>query len=483
VRGPHAIAAPFPSPAGLTARRRVATTTIAATLFAVVALAMPSATARANGAFPDSENVLTPADRPQDILIVTNFGLISSGDGGQTWLWSCEQDGNALGSFYQLTPLPRNRLFTVTNQNLGYSDDRSCGWQTAGGAIAGQSITDAYLDPVSGTRVLAIGVANQMYSLFQSADSGTTFGPALYHAAAGTTMNGVEIAQSDGNVVYLAMRTSAGAPLLARSTDAGAHFTLNDLSANLGTGLLRIISVDPQDPNRVLMRFLGTEDQSLALTVDGGMSATKPVTINGDFNSFTRLPSGTILVGGVVEYSTKPGLFRSHDRGATFEMVPNPPAIRALSQRGGTVYGAADNFGDGYALGTSTDEGTTWHALMTYADVKAISPCLKTYCQTTCEAEVMVSLWTADVCTADAPVSTGAAGIGGTGGAAGSGGRAGSGGAGGSGGIPPVSMKHGGCAIAPGPAETSALGLTVLWLTAARRRRAGRRAMPTSGSN
>ena len=151
------------------------------------------------------------------------------------------------------------------------------------------------------------------------------------------------------------------------------------------------------------MRFLGTDNQSLALTVDGGTSATKPVTINGDFNSFTRLPSGTILVGGVVEYSTRPGLFRSHDRGTTFEMVANPPAIRALSQRGGKVYGAADNFGDGYALGTSTDEGTTWQALMTYADVKAINPCLKAYCQTTCEAEVMVSLWTEDVCTADAP--------------------------------------------------------------------------------
>ena len=130
-----------------------------ATLLVVLALLGASATARANGAFPDSENVLTPADRPQDILIVTNFGLISSGDGGQTWLWSCEQDGNVLGSFYQLTPLPRNRLFTVTNQNVGYSDDRSCGWQVSGGAVAGQSITDAYLDPVSGTRVLAIGVA------------------------------------------------------------------------------------------------------------------------------------------------------------------------------------------------------------------------------------------------------------------------------------------------------------------------------------
>ena len=452
----------------------------AAAIAALLALLSAPATARANGAFPDSENVLTPADRPQDILIVTNFGLIASSDGGQTWLWSCEQDGNALGSFYQLTPLPRNRLFTVTNQNLGYSDDRSCGWQVSGGAIVGQSITDAYLDPVSGTRVLAIGVASQIYSLFPSTDAGMTFGPALYQAAAGTTMNGVEIAQSDGNVVYLAMRTSAGAPLLARSADAGAHFTVNDLGASLGTGLLRIIAVDPQDPNRVLMRFLGTDNQSLALTVDGGTSATKPVTINGDFNSFTRLPSGTILVGGVVEFSTRPGLFRSHDRGTTFEMVANPPAIRALSQRGGKVYGAADNFGDGYALGTSTDEGTTWQALMTYAEVKAINPCLKAYCQTTCEAEVMVSLWTEDVCSADVPGSTGAGGTGGAGGGTGGGGRAGSGGAGGAGAggtTPPA--KHGGCDVAAAPGATSALWLALVWLAAARRRRA----TPTSGSS
>ena len=112
-------------------------------------------------------------------------------------------------------------------------------------------------------------------------------------------------------------------------------------------------------------------------------------------------------------------------------MVPNPPAIRALSQRGGMVYGAADNFGDGYALGTSTDEGTTWQALMTYADVKAINPCLKAHCQTTCEAEVEVSLWTGG------RLLGGRAGFDGRGGqrrhavGQGSGGRAGSGGAGG----------------------------------------------------
>ena len=430
------------------------------------ALATPAA-ARANGAFPDSESILTPADRPQDIILVTNFGLITSTDGGKTWLWSCEQDGNVLGAFYQLTPAPRNRLLTVTNQNLGYSDDRSCGWQIAGGAVAGQSITDAYLDPVTGTRVMAIGVASQIYSLFPSTDTGTTFGPALYQTTAGTTMNGVEIAPSDGNVVYIAMRAPAGAPLLGRSDDGGAHFTIHDLSANLGSGLLRIISVDPEDPNRVLMRFLTADDQSLALTTDGGVSATKPLTINGDFKAFTRLPSGTILLGAMVEYNSIPGLFRSRDQGATFEAITNPPSIRALSQRAGKVYAAADNFGDGFAIGTSTDEGTTWQSFMSYSDVKAINPCLKAACQDVCGMEVGMTVWPADVCSADAPGSTGTAGSGG----GGTGGAGGSSGAGGTGGTHPP-PKHGGCDVAGSAGARSAVALLLLVIAAALRGRA-----------
>ena len=39
---------------------------------------------------------------------------------------------------------------------------------------------------------------------------------------------------------------------------------------------MRIIAIDPQDPDRVLFRFLGANDQSIALTVDGGITARKP---------------------------------------------------------------------------------------------------------------------------------------------------------------------------------------------------------------
>jgi hypothetical protein len=37
-------------------------------------------------------------------------------------------------------------------------------------------------------------------------------------------MNGVEIAPSDGNVVYLAMRAPDGRAVLGRIDDGGAHF-------------------------------------------------------------------------------------------------------------------------------------------------------------------------------------------------------------------------------------------------------------------
>jgi len=446
----------------------------ASTLAALFLLLAPTA-ARANGAFPDSESILTPADRPQEIVLVTNFGLITTSDGGTTWLWSCEQEGNVLGAFYQLTPAPRNRLITVTNQNVGYSDDWSCGWQVGGGAVAGQSITDAYLDPVSGTRVMAIAVSSQVYSLFPSTDAGSTFGPAIYQAGAGETLTGVEIAQSDGNVVYLALRTMAGNPVLARSSDGGAHFERHDLGTDLGVGLLRIIAIDPQDPNRVLLRFLTANDQSVALTVDGGVSATKPITINGDFKAYTRLPSGTILIGAMTEFSVTPTLYRSRDRGATFESVPNPPAIRALSQRAGKVYAAADNFGDGYAIGTSSDEGTTWQSLMTYSEVKAINPCLKTACQDTCTVEVGMTVWPAAVCSADAPVSTGTAGSGGAGQGGGGGhagsGSTGSGGSSGTGGTPPPPKHGGGCDVASAPREVSASALLLLVIAACFRAR------------
>ena len=377
---------------------RLSQLTAAATLgVAVLGVAVPAAV-RANGAFPDAQSILTPVDRPGQIIMATNFGVISSSDAGATWLWSCETEGNAYGTLYQIAPLPRDRLFTVANLALAYSDDGTCSWQTARGALAELPVTDAYVDPKDANHVLAIGAPGSLYSLFESTDGGATFGSPLYTAPADTAIQGVEIAQSDPLTIYMSMTSPTAAPLLARSTDGGAHFTVSDLSADLGPGWLRIIAVDPQDPARVLLRFLGINDQSLALTTDGGVSASKPVTITGNFTSFARLPSGTMLVGAMAQGGAVPTLFRSRYSWSSFETLPSAPSIRALSQRDGIVYAAADNFGDGFALGTSADEGETWRALLRYNQVQGILPCLRSRCLPDCQARADIGLWPQAVC-------------------------------------------------------------------------------------
>ena len=228
-----------------------------------------------------------------------------------------------------------------------------------GGALAGPTVTDAFVDPTNGRRVLAIGLTAGIYSVYESTDGGATFGPPLYTAPAGYAISGVESAQSDPQTIYLAMTSPEMVLLLARSGDGGGHFAQRDLGPSLGRGQLRIVAVDPDDRDRVLLRLLGADDQALALTTDGGASATRPVVITGNFTSFVRLPSGTLLVGAMADGAVVPALFRSHDCGGSFERLAASPSVRALSQRAGVVYAATDNFGDGYALGASTDEGNT----------------------------------------------------------------------------------------------------------------------------
>ena len=321
-----------------------------------------------------------------------------------------------------------------------------------------------FVDPTNGRRVLAIGLTAGIYAVYESTDGGATFGPPLYTAPAGYAIIGVESAQSDPRTIYLAMMSPETAPLLARSDDGGGHFAQRDLGASVGRGQLRIVAVDPDDRDRVLLRVLGADDQALALTTDGGASATRPVVITGNFTSFVRLPSGTLLVGAMADGAVVPALFRSHDCGASFERLAASPSVRALSQRAGVVYAATDNFGDGYALGASTDEGDSWQPLLRYEEVRAILPCLKSACQTICQTEVDLGLWPQEVCAAAPPPTTGAGGV--SGAAGGSGGASGG----------PGAHGGGGCSLAPAapaPARQLAGSLAALLVAAAfaRRRR------------
>ncbi len=383
--------------------------------------------ARADGALPGSLGILLPADKPQEIVLGTNFGLIWSEDAGATWLWTCEQVSTSMANVYAVGPpaiggSPGDRFYALSPiAGLAFSDDGTCSWQTAGGALTGQSVTDFFVDPSNPNRVLAAAAATDdagdvgPASLYASLDGGTTFGATpLFTAPATAAIVGVEIARSDPNVVYISYYIPMADglhPWLVRSSDGGASWTPLDVHAALGLNQVRIFAVDSANPDLLYLRVIANGSESVAITRDGGMTFTTPLTITGgSVSAFARLASGTVLVGARINFATDGGGasgagYRSTDGGLTFvpwSLTPQPHIV-GLSERvsGGksTLYLSGENYVDGWALASSADEGVTVTPLMSYDQVRGIKSCAQQTCANTCNYEEMQAVWDPDVCT------------------------------------------------------------------------------------
>jgi hypothetical protein len=372
---------------------------------------MCAGAAYANGAFPDSQSIMTPESKPDAIRLATNFGIISSDDDGQTWVWSCERPETNNGSLYQMGPAPANRLYVISSEGLAFSDDDSCGWTVARAAGPNSTYFDAFPDPTNVNRVLAVAAtstdAGISYAVLESSDGGATFGPTRYSATQGDNITGVEIAKSAPQTIYVAMTSGPTlSPKLARTTNGGTSWQVDDLSAKLATKttLIRIVAVDPTNADRVYLRTHSPAGDAFVVAVAGanGFTVTTPLTFaDGILSAYARLANGTIVLAAVVGVDQV--AYRSADSGATFQTLPATPSVRALSARGGTLYVVADNVADGYAVGTSVDEGQSWQPLMSYDQIAAIQSCVKTTCQADCLMRASAGQWDDTFCAATAP--------------------------------------------------------------------------------
>jgi hypothetical protein len=440
---------------------------VLATSLALIALSAPGA-ALGNGAFPESYQIVLPADHPQQVILATNFGLIISDDEGATWTWTCEQSATTNGMLYGVSGSPLDRLYSASQDvGLAWSDDSSCTWTSAAGSLKTILATDYFSDPTNSMRVYALGKLGaddtSAPRVVASDDGGETFGAPLYTAPAQTapatfSLQGVESARSDPKTIYLAAYQSVQStfhPKLERSIDGGQTWTEIDVEPSLGGNGFRIIAVDPADANALTVRVIEPLGESLAISHDGGMTFQKKFMVAGQLTSYARLDSGTIVVAGAL--ATDGVGYRSTDGGATFVDwtpavtdaagvpdlgpdggAPRPPHMRALAARGGKLYVAAKNFSDGWAIGVSTDDGATIARLAKYDQVSAIRPCAQAVCASNCLKQAGMDIWPASVC--------GTSGTGGTGGA------------GGTGGMTPPPKKGGGCAIGAVGTGAGALG-------------------------
>lgn len=376
----------------------------------LLAVLLAAGRARADGAFPSGQTILAPRDLPGQVLIATNFGVVrtsdAASDGGGVWLWSCEQPINAYGRLYQMGPGPAHRLFAIANSKLIVSDDLACGWQAAGGTLAGASVQDAFVDPSDGNRVVAIaleyGDGGPSYRVVVSHDGGATFEAPIFSADPGDLITGVEIAASQPDTLVMALgQGGQQAPTLARSTDGGATWVLTDLGDTLGAVQIRLLGIDRDDPDRVYLRGLGPGGDLLAVSDAASPPARVPLTFaNGQMTAFVQTAAGTILTAG--NQAGVPVLFRSPDA-ETFEAVAAPPAILSMAERDGVIYAATDTNVEAFAEATSTDEGSTWTPRLRFARIAAIAGCLAAACQDDCHARAVQGQWPDQMCAAAPP--------------------------------------------------------------------------------
>jgi hypothetical protein len=374
--------------------------------------------AEANGALPASLGILLPADRPGEIVLATNFGMILSEDGGGSWLWTCEQRATSMGYLYGIGPSPRNRIYALSpEEGLAFSDDGTCTWQRSGGVLAEAIASDYFLDRGNSDRVLAVAASVDVngdilpQSVYESKDGGQTFLAApLYTAPPSSNVVGLEIARSNPDVVYLAMYGYPGRhPVFVRSDDGGRTWQPRDVEATLGGYEFRILAVDPDDPNRLYLRVMGLGFERVVMTPDAGATFVTGVEItNGTLSGFARLASGTVLATALLNLAsggTNGVAYRSADRGATFQpwVLSPPPHVLGLAERDGIVYIAGKNYSDGWALARSSDEGATLTPFANYEDVRGIKPCAQESCAATCELEVRAAVWPSAVCAAQPP--------------------------------------------------------------------------------
>lgn len=362
-----------------------------------------AAPARADGSYPGSRQILLPADRPEQIILATNFGLILSEDAGQTWSFSCERELSAYAGPYALGAGGSQRIFALTaGAGLIHSDDDSCGWQAAGGALSDVLPYAFAVDPSSSQRVYVIGVPRDDLrggdSIYVSNDGGLSFAPPVFTAAPRSALLNILVTPSRPNRLFATLfSTPQNHPSLLRSDDAGQHWEeVADLAEALGENPFELLAIDPLDENKLYARILGASAETLAISDDGGLSFVQSVSIPGKLNAFLQLESGTLLVAGTTGMQ---GLgYRSTDGGQTFELWPAAPHVHALAERDGKLYIAGDSYADGYAIAESDDEGAHLRPLMGFQQVQTLKACVSGACAENCAYYAGIGLWPASVC-------------------------------------------------------------------------------------
>jgi hypothetical protein len=344
-------------------------------LVVTIASAYTPRVAFANGRFPKAQAIVTAPGDETSIYLRASFGVVVSHDAGKTWRWLCEQ---ALGFSSQWDPplaaSKGGRLWVALTDGARSTLD-GCAVADVP-SLQGELVADLTVD-ADGTHVFAVTSApGKPAFVWRTGD--VTKGPAAFtrfgKGLSGFRFDTVEIAPSNPARVYLtATPDGAGKRAhLFRSDDGGA--TLRELTPTLpNDGRLFVASIDPHDPDRLLLRQLSESGSDVLLSTDGGKTFTVALHMKGAMFGFTRAPDGSAYYAGSGD--PHEGIWRSFDRGTTWEAAAKTSVFCLHATASRLLVCSNPYVPSGYAIAESLDHGATVKSLATFDDVAGPVAC------------------------------------------------------------------------------------------------------------
>jgi hypothetical protein len=157
-----------------------------------------------------------------------------------------------------------------------------------------------------------------------------------------------------------------------RSDDGGA--TLRELTPTFpNDGRLFVASIDPRDPDRVLLRQLSEAGSDVLLSTDGGKTFAVALHMTGAMFGFTRTPDGSAYYAGSGD--AREGLWRSVDRGATWQPAAKTSVFCLHATATRLLVCSNPYVPGGYAIAESLDRGETVKPMATFDDVSGPVAC------------------------------------------------------------------------------------------------------------
>ncbi len=341
---------------------------------ALVALALVTGSARANGRFPAAAQLVVDPTDGARIVVRTTFGLLQSTDSGKTWRWICEQQVGFAGTFDPAIVLHGGVLLAGLPDSISRTVDRGCTWSRAGAPVRNEywidlAATDRLIavsspiDPALGFRALVV----------ESRDLGATWTLTASPLPEDLAPATIDVAPSRPSRIYV----SGVGPFkrfatVARSDDFGATFT----ESTFDMGAARapyIAAVDPANADRVWLRLDGEEGDRLLLSTDGGVRFEE-VHAGTELLGFALSPDGSrVAVGGPTD-----GLWIARTSDLAFARV-SATRVKCLTWTAAGLWACGDESADGFSVGLSRDDGKTFEPRLRFVDLEPLA-CVKTAC-------------------------------------------------------------------------------------------------------